>query len=103
MSVFGASARDKNQPCLNDCLNRDPNLIELLPDVIDSFRLHPIGLLSDIEKAFLKLNIIPKHRDNLRLFLPTVEEYTGIAEFYLEYVLFHSACIEHLLEPVLTM
>ncbi|GFT82341.1 integrase catalytic domain-containing protein [Trichonephila clavipes] len=29
--VFDASARDKSQPSLNDCLNRGPNLIELIP------------------------------------------------------------------------
>ncbi|GFU27670.1 integrase catalytic domain-containing protein [Trichonephila clavipes] len=48
--VFDASARDKSQPSLNDCLNRGPNLIELIPDIIDRFRLYPIGLSSDIEK-----------------------------------------------------
>ncbi|GFY13824.1 integrase catalytic domain-containing protein [Trichonephila clavipes] len=42
--VFDASARDKSQPSLNDCLNRGPNLIELIPDIIDRFRLYPIGL-----------------------------------------------------------
>ncbi|GFY65641.1 integrase catalytic domain-containing protein [Trichonephila inaurata madagascariensis] len=63
--------------------------------------LHPIGLSSDIEKAFLKLNIIPEHKDNLRLYLPLLLkklEYTDIAKFCLEAVLFHSnsACIDHL-------
>ncbi|GFX76392.1 retrovirus-related Pol polyprotein from transposon opus [Trichonephila clavipes] len=72
--VFDASARDKSQPSLNDCLNRGPNLIELIPDIIDRFRLYPIGLSSDIEKAFLQLSIIPEHRDYLRFFLPNVEE-----------------------------
>ncbi|GFW51456.1 integrase catalytic domain-containing protein [Trichonephila clavipes] len=56
--VFDASARDKNQPILNDCLNRDPNLIELIPDIIGMFRLYPIGLSSDIEKAFLFSSVL---------------------------------------------
>ncbi|GFT87368.1 integrase catalytic domain-containing protein [Trichonephila clavipes] len=42
--VFDASARDKSQPSLNDCLNRGPNIIDLIPDIIDRFRLYPIGL-----------------------------------------------------------
>ncbi|XP_035228388.1 uncharacterized protein LOC118200536 [Stegodyphus dumicola] len=72
--VFDASARERNQPSLNDCLNRGPNLIELIPDIIDRFRLYSVGLSSDIEKAFLQLSIIPKRRDYLRFFLPTLEE-----------------------------
>ncbi|GFS64014.1 putative RNA-directed DNA polymerase from transposon X-element [Trichonephila clavipes] len=101
--VFDASARDKSQPSLNDCLNRGPNLIELIPDIIDRFRLYPIGLLSDIEKAFFQLSIIPEHRDYLRFFLPNVEESKiyrlcrvvfGICSSPFQL----SACINHLLE-----
>ncbi|GFX74914.1 putative RNA-directed DNA polymerase from transposon X-element [Trichonephila clavipes] len=101
--VFDASARDKSQPSLNDCLNRGPNLIELIPDIIDRFRLYPIGLSSDIEKAFLELCIIPEHRDYLRFFLPKVEESKiyrhcrvvfGICSSPFQL----SACIDHLLE-----
>ncbi|GFV60238.1 integrase catalytic domain-containing protein [Trichonephila clavipes] len=101
--VFDASARDKSQPSLNDCLNRGPNLIELIPDIIDRFRLYPIGLSSDIEKAFLQLSIIPEHRDYLRFFLPNVEESKiyrhcrvvfGICSSPFQL----SACIDHLLE-----
>ncbi|GFU81465.1 putative RNA-directed DNA polymerase from transposon X-element [Trichonephila clavipes] len=101
--VFDASARDKSQPSLNDCLNRGPNLIELIPDIIDRFRLYPIGLSSDIEKAFLQLSIIPEHRDYLRFFLPNVEESKiyrhcrvvfGICSSPFQL----SACIDHLLQ-----
>ncbi|GFX39364.1 putative RNA-directed DNA polymerase from transposon X-element [Trichonephila clavipes] len=101
--VFDASARDKSQPSLNDCLNRGPNLIELIPDIIDRFRLYPIGLSSDIEKAFLQLSIIPEHRDYLRFFLPNVEESKiyrrcrvvfGICSSPFQL----SACIDHLLK-----
>ncbi|GFW09338.1 putative RNA-directed DNA polymerase from transposon X-element [Trichonephila clavipes] len=101
--VFDASARDKSQPSLNDCLNRGPNLIELLPDIIDRFRLYPIGLSSDIEKAFLQLSIISEHRDYLRFFLPNVKESKiyrhcrvvfGICSSPFQL----SACIDHLLE-----
>ncbi|XP_035209180.1 uncharacterized protein LOC118183698 [Stegodyphus dumicola] len=72
--VFDTSARERNQPSLNDCLNRGPNLIELIPDITDRFRLYSVGLSSDIEKAFLQLSIIPEHRDYFRFFLPTLEE-----------------------------
>ncbi|XP_035212689.1 uncharacterized protein LOC118186675 [Stegodyphus dumicola] len=111
--VFDASAREKNQPSLNDCLNRGPNLIELIPDIIDRFRLYSVGLSSDTEKAFLQLSIIiPEHRDYLRFFLPTLEEpmiyrhcrvVFGVCSSPFQL----SASIEHLLDnsplPSLTM
>ncbi|GFV04826.1 putative RNA-directed DNA polymerase from transposon X-element [Trichonephila clavipes] len=101
--VFDASARDKNQPSLNDCLKRDPNLIKLIPDIVNRFMLYPIGISSDIEKAFLRLSIIPEHRDYLRFFHPTVKKTKiyrhcrvvfGICSSPFQL----SACIDHLLE-----
>ncbi|GFV21854.1 integrase catalytic domain-containing protein [Trichonephila clavipes] len=99
--VFDASARDKSQPFLNDCLNRGP-LIELIPDIIDRFRLYPIGLSSDIEKAFLQLSIIPEHRDYLRFFFLMLKnlKFTDTVELCLESVLLH---LYSSLQPVLTM
>ncbi|GFX56631.1 putative RNA-directed DNA polymerase from transposon X-element [Trichonephila clavipes] len=51
-------------------------IISLLPlkGTKECLKLYPIGPSSDIEKAFLQLNIIPEHRDYLRFFLPTVKE-----------------------------
>ncbi|GFX27148.1 integrase catalytic domain-containing protein [Trichonephila clavipes] len=51
--VFDATAREGNNPSLNDCLLKGPNLIELIPDILIKFRMYPIGLSADIEKAFL--------------------------------------------------
>ncbi|GFY10744.1 integrase catalytic domain-containing protein [Trichonephila clavipes] len=102
--VFDASARDiKNQSSLNDFLNRGLNLIELIPDIIDRFKLYPIGLSSDIEKAFPQLSIIPEHRDYLRFFLPTVKEtkiyrYCRVVFGICSSPFQLSACLDHLLE-----
>ncbi|GFR09533.1 putative RNA-directed DNA polymerase from transposon X-element, partial [Trichonephila clavata] len=38
--------------------------------ILDRFRLYPIGLSADIEKAFLQLTIAPEHREFLRFFYP---------------------------------
>ncbi|GFY79529.1 putative RNA-directed DNA polymerase from transposon X-element [Trichonephila inaurata madagascariensis] len=98
----------KRKHAHSDFLNQFKENLSVLPD--GRFRLYPIGLSSDIEKAFLQLSIIPEHRDSLRFFLPTVKE-TKIYR-YCRVVLgicspFQlSACIDHLLEnpqPVLTM
>ncbi|GFW65682.1 integrase catalytic domain-containing protein [Trichonephila clavipes] len=68
--VFVATAREGNNPSLNDCLLKGPNLIELIPDILDRFRMYPIGLSADIEKAFLQISVTPEHRDFLRFFYP---------------------------------
>ncbi|GFY35531.1 integrase catalytic domain-containing protein [Trichonephila clavipes] len=68
--VFDATPREGNNHSLNDCLLKGPNLIELIPDILDRFRMYPIGLSADIEKAFLQISVTPKHRDFLRFFYP---------------------------------
>ncbi|GFT48761.1 integrase catalytic domain-containing protein [Trichonephila clavipes] len=66
--VFDASAREKGKPSLNDCLYKGVNLIELIPDILDRFRIYPVEIVADIEKAFLMLSVAPKDRDYLRFF-----------------------------------
>ncbi|GFX10778.1 DUF1758 domain-containing protein [Trichonephila clavipes] len=72
--VFDASAREKGKPSLNDCLYKGVNLIELIPDILDRFRIYPVGIVADIEKAFLMLSVAPKDRDYLRFFFPCNEK-----------------------------
>ncbi|GFS64190.1 integrase catalytic domain-containing protein [Trichonephila clavipes] len=71
--VFDASASEKGKPSLNECLLKGTNLIELIPDILDRFRMYPIGISADIEKAFLMLSVAPKDRDFLRFFSPSSE------------------------------
>ncbi|GFY52257.1 uncharacterized protein TNIN_53741 [Trichonephila inaurata madagascariensis] len=59
---FDASPPEKGKPSLNDCLCKGINLIELIPDILDRFRIYPIGIVADIEKAFLMLSVAPKDR-----------------------------------------
>ncbi|GFX06367.1 DUF1758 domain-containing protein [Trichonephila clavipes] len=72
--VFDASDREKGKPSLNDCLYKGVNLIELIPDILDRFRIYPVGIVADIEKAFLMLSVAPKDRDYLRFFSPCNEK-----------------------------
>lgn len=64
--VFDASAKDKQGPSLNQCLETGPNLIELIPDILLRFRQHKIGVSADIRKAFLQISIHEADRDFLR-------------------------------------
>ncbi|GFW84043.1 DUF1758 domain-containing protein [Trichonephila clavipes] len=47
---FDGSACENGKPSLNQCLYKGINLLEVIPDILDRFRLYPIGLSADIEK-----------------------------------------------------
>ena len=64
--VFDASSKEAGHPSLNDCLHKGPNLIELVSSILFRFREGNIGIISDIEKAFLQISIEPKERNFLR-------------------------------------
>ena len=63
--VFDASSKE-NGPSLNDCLYKGLQLNPLIFDILLRFRIYPIVLTSDIEKAFLQISVAPEHRDFLR-------------------------------------
>lgn len=48
---------------LNDCLLRGPVLLPDLCGILLRYRMFPIAVLSDIEKAFLQVSVQPKDRD----------------------------------------
>lgn len=64
--VFDASAKEKDSPSLNQCLEKGPNLIELIPSILLRFRRQKIGVISDIKKAFLQISLHESDRDFLR-------------------------------------
>ena len=65
--VYDASSKDnKSGVSLNECLHGDPSLTPLIFDVLLRFRMNPVALVGDIEKAFLSIKIQPQDRDCLR-------------------------------------
>ena len=65
--VYDASARvNKHDPSLNECLHRGPISLPSLCGILLRFRLDPIAMCSDVEKAFLQLSIHPEDRDATR-------------------------------------
>ncbi|UYV70147.1 hypothetical protein LAZ67_7001968, partial [Cordylochernes scorpioides] len=64
--VFDASCKDKGNLSLNDCLASGPNVIEQIPAILLKFREKAIGLISDIRKAFLQIEVKEEDRDYLR-------------------------------------
>ena len=57
-----------NGPSLNECLYSGPNLLSKIFDILIRFRLNPIGILADIEQAFLNVEMSNDHKD----FLPFI-------------------------------
>ena len=55
-------------PSLNQCLEKGPNLIELVPSSLNRFREKKIGVISDIKSAFLQIEVNKSDRDFLRFF-----------------------------------
>ena len=65
--VYDASCKDrKSGVSLNECLHVGPSLTPLIFDVLLRFRMNPVALVGDIEKAFLNIEIHPQDRDCLR-------------------------------------
>jgi len=64
--MFFASARERGQPSLNQCLAKGVNLIEIISAILLRFRLHQIGIIADIRKAFLQISLCEGDRDFLR-------------------------------------
>ena len=66
--VYDGSAHTKDNPVsINNCLEQGPNLIPSLFEILLRFRSNRIGVIADIEKAFLQIGINEKDRDALRL------------------------------------
>ena len=61
--VYNASS---NSPSLNDCLHKGPNLIPLILDIMIRFRAYKIVMTSDMEQAFLNVEVNEEERDFLR-------------------------------------
>ena len=64
--VYDGSARDVGDDySLNDCLQKGPNLILKLFEILIKFRWNSVGITADIEKAFLMIGINEADRDVL--------------------------------------
>ncbi|GFW83666.1 DUF5641 domain-containing protein [Trichonephila clavipes] len=64
--VFDGSAKEKNSSSINECLEKGPNMVELIPKIVNKFRLRQFGITADIEKAFLQIGLQEKDRPFLR-------------------------------------
>ncbi|UYV67111.1 hypothetical protein LAZ67_4003911 [Cordylochernes scorpioides] len=64
--VFDASCRSYNGLSLNDYLEKGPNLLEKIPEILIRFREKGIGVIADIRKAFQMITVQLQDQDFLR-------------------------------------
>ncbi|GFY27782.1 uncharacterized protein TNCV_242481 [Trichonephila clavipes] len=58
--------RQKNSSSINECFEKGPNMVELIPTIINKFRLRKFSIIADIETAFLQIGLQEKDRPFLR-------------------------------------
>ena len=63
--VYDASAKTEG-PSLNNCLHIGPSLHQKIFDILVRFRVYPIAIVADIEKAFLMIKVANEDQDVLR-------------------------------------
>ncbi|UYV73278.1 hypothetical protein LAZ67_10002447 [Cordylochernes scorpioides] len=64
--VFDASCLGHNGLSLNQCLEKGPNLLERIPEIMIRFRENKFGVTADIRKAFQMVAIEESERNYLR-------------------------------------
>ena len=65
-TVFDACAKYKGTSSLNEVLYKGPCLNADLYSLLFKFRIYPIVITADIEKAYLQISINEEHRDSVR-------------------------------------
>jgi hypothetical protein len=60
---FDASCRTGKNPSLNQCLEKGPNMLELIPSILLRFRSRMIGVVADIRKAFQMVGVSEDDRN----------------------------------------
>ncbi|CAH0721448.1 unnamed protein product, partial [Brenthis ino] len=64
--VYDASAKTVGNQSLNECLYKGPLMLEDLTALLIKFREHAIGIIADVEKAFLQLGLQEPDKDVTR-------------------------------------
>ena len=97
--VYDASAK-ADGPSLNDCLHTGPSLHRKIFEILVRFRACPVALASDIEKAFLMIQVAKPDQDVLR-FLWFKDIHADVPELKFTRVVFGVAPSPYLLNATI--
>ena len=100
--VFDGSAKE-NGPSLNECLHTGPSLYQGILEILLRFRMLHVGLIGDIEKAFLMVSVAPEDRDVLRfLWVDDIQkEVSQVVTLRFKRVIFGVSCSPFLLNATI--
>ena len=65
-AVYDGGVNRKNKVSLNEALQKGPALNTNMYELLLKFRIYPIAITADIEKAYLQIEVDKKHRNFLR-------------------------------------
>ncbi|XP_055944592.1 uncharacterized protein LOC129975555 [Argiope bruennichi] len=99
--VFDGSARHGHFCSLNSCIEAGPNLIELIPAILNRFLLRKIGVISDIRIAFLQIALHENDRNFLRFLWWEGGDHEKVIIYRHCRVVFRVSCSPFLLAAVL--
>ena len=102
--VYDCSCRQStDHPSLNDCLLSDPPLLNDMCSILLRFQTHPFAFSTDIEKAFLHVQLHEDDRDCTRfLWLSQPDDPESVFEAYrFKVVLFGATCSPLMLSSAL--
>ena len=71
----GSAKTDNSTAFIKKCLEKGPNLVPHLFDVVIKFRGYPIAVVADFEKAFHLIQIHPDDRGMLRFLASTINHH----------------------------
>ncbi|VDI51319.1 Hypothetical predicted protein [Mytilus galloprovincialis] len=102
--VYDCSCRESSdKPSLNDCLMSVPPQMNELTGIIARFRLHQYAATTDIEKAFLQIELDEKDRDVTRFFWLSepADPTSQLITYRFRVVLFGTTCSPFILNATL--
>jgi len=90
--------QERDQPSLNDCLLTGEPVLNDLSCILLRFRIHPVGICTDIEKVFLHISLHEDDRDCTRFLWPSDTQHpeSEFVTYQFKVVLFSAVCF-HLL------
>ena len=103
--VYDCSCRQNiDSPSLNDCLESTPPQLNDLTSILTRFRLHRFAVCTDIEKAFLHVQLDERDRDVTRfLWLSDMNDPDSkLTTYRFKSVLFGATCSPFILHATLT-
>ncbi|VDI52969.1 Hypothetical predicted protein, partial [Mytilus galloprovincialis] len=102
--VYDCSCRrSQDTPSLNDCLRKEPPILNDISTLLMRFRENRYAVVTDIEKAFLQITLDEKDRDMTRFFWlkDSTDPTSELITYRFKAILFGATCSPFILNATL--